>query len=77
MLLMVMSYKRLSSNRSQERTNYIACTFQLIMKGLLFSLSLGGEVCRIGSRWVVNPSGGLESKGVLLNLLLYCIMLTF
>ncbi|XP_078350176.1 sterol carrier protein 2-like isoform X1 [Oculina patagonica] len=23
----------------------------------------GGEVCRIGGRWVVNPSGGLESKG--------------
>eukprot|EP00295_Goniomonas_pacifica_P048134 CAMPEP_0175923530 /NCGR_PEP_ID=MMETSP0108-20121206/14619_1 /TAXON_ID=195067 ORGANISM="Goniomonas pacifica, Strain CCMP1869" /NCGR_SAMPLE_ID=MMETSP0108 /ASSEMBLY_ACC=CAM_ASM_000204 /LENGTH=431 /DNA_ID=CAMNT_0017246535 /DNA_START=8 /DNA_END=1303 /DNA_ORIENTATION=- len=23
----------------------------------------GGEVCRLGSRWVVNPSGGLESKG--------------
>lgn len=23
----------------------------------------GGEVCRIGKRWVVNPSGGLESKG--------------
>ena len=24
---------------------------------------VGGEVCRIGGRWVVNPSGGLESKG--------------
>ncbi|XP_068729903.1 sterol carrier protein 2-like isoform X1 [Montipora capricornis] len=23
----------------------------------------GGSVCRIGDRWVVNPSGGLESKG--------------
>lgn len=23
----------------------------------------GGEVCRLGDRWVVNPSGGLESKG--------------
>ena len=24
---------------------------------------VGGQVCRIGGRWVVNPSGGLESKG--------------
>ena len=24
---------------------------------------IGGSVCRIGDRWVVNPSGGLESKG--------------
>lgn len=23
----------------------------------------GGAVCRVGGRWVVNPSGGLESKG--------------
>ena len=23
----------------------------------------GGELCVLGGRWVVNPSGGLESKG--------------
>ena len=23
----------------------------------------GGKVCKIGGKWVVNPSGGLESKG--------------
>ncbi|CAH1772234.1 unnamed protein product [Owenia fusiformis] len=23
----------------------------------------GGEVCQLGGRWVVNPSGGIESKG--------------
>ena len=26
-------------------------------------ISAGGRVCRLGGRWVVNPSGGLESKG--------------
>ena len=25
---------------------------------------LGGEICIIGGRWVVNLSGGLESKGI-------------
>jgi len=24
----------------------------------------GGEICVIGGRWVVNTSGGLESKGI-------------
>lgn len=28
----------------------------------------GGELCRVGQRWVVNPSGGLESKGGPLSL---------
>ena len=23
----------------------------------------GGDMCVLGGRWVVNPSGGLESKG--------------
>ena len=26
--------------------------------------SLGGEICIVGGRWVVNTSGGLESKGI-------------
>ena len=25
---------------------------------------IGGEICFIGGRWVVNTSGGLESKGI-------------
>jgi hypothetical protein len=29
----------------------------------LLVVRTGGEVCRLGGRWVVNPSGGLESKG--------------
>lgn len=34
-----------------------------------FFFVIGGEVCRIGGRWVVNPSGGLESKGTFNQLL--------
>ena len=29
-----------------------------------FFSSPGGSLCRLGNRWVVNPSGGLESKGI-------------
>ena len=39
--------------------------FQLLAANAIVSLfCVGGEVCRIGKRWVVNPSGGLESKGI-------------
>ena len=26
----------------------------------------GGQLCQIGNQWVVNPDGGLESKGIFL-----------
>ena len=25
----------------------------------------GGQLCQIGDQWVVNPDGGLESKGII------------
>ena len=39
-------------------------SFPLVCKvaGICF-VCVGGAVCRVGGRWVVNPSGGLESKG--------------
>jgi sterol carrier protein 2 len=35
----------------------------LIDSGEWVENAAGGRVCRLGGRWVVNPSGGLESKG--------------
>ena len=32
--------------------------------GLYLHACLGGEICIIGGKWVVNTSGGLESKGI-------------
>jgi len=36
---------------------------QLIDSGEWQENAAGGRLCRLGGRWVVNPSGGLESKG--------------
>ena len=36
-------------------------TFSVYM-GYMYDV--GGELCVIGGRWIVNTSGGLESKGV-------------
>ncbi|EDO33253.1 predicted protein [Nematostella vectensis] len=36
---------------------------QLIDEAKWHTNSAGGEVCKLGGKWVVNPSGGLESKG--------------
>ena len=45
----------------------IKCKYDVIYGHVQYFVSIfvvvGGEVCRIGGRWVVNPSGGLESKG--------------
>ncbi|XP_033738567.1 non-specific lipid-transfer protein-like [Pecten maximus] len=35
----------------------------LIRNGKWFKNKNGGEMCKLGGKWVVNPSGGLESKG--------------
>jgi sterol carrier protein 2 len=35
----------------------------LIDSGEWIDNAQGGRLCRLGGRWVVNPSGGLESKG--------------
>ena len=43
--------------------NRTACKFMYSVLFVFLFFVVGGEVCRIGGRWVVNPSGGLESKG--------------
>ena len=35
----------------------------LIRSGQWKTNQNGGQMCVLGGRWVVNPSGGLESKG--------------
>lgn len=52
-------------------TNSVSQDHDEVCKQILFMippplhcLCAGGEVCRLGKRWVVNASGGLESKGM-------------
>lgn len=37
--------------------------FLYVMCIIMLTPTVGGKVCRLGKRWVVNASGGLESKG--------------
>ena len=38
-------------------------TYIVALTRLHFAIATGGEHFQMGGRWVVNPSGGLESKG--------------
>ena len=43
--------------------NFHQSKLSILMTCVHWLFILGGEVCQLGGRWVVNPSGGLESKG--------------
>ena len=55
---------RAGPQKSLRKLTRPSFPFVCKVAGICF-VCVGGAVCRVGGRWVVNPSGGLESKGEL------------
>ncbi len=58
-------------------TSYVLCvflcSFDVLLVVILSKLNcVGGKLYQLGQRWVVNASGGLESKG---KLSMFCLFI--